>query len=173
MRALGLVITLTLVLTACEPRGEIRLMPQAAGVGQTESVFVATTRGPDPATGEEFGIARASTERYMRLDVSIPPNRKAGQIVWPKPNRPADPTSQFVTLSEIHYSDAAAFRADLSRAIAHEKGKRGEVVLFVHGFNNTFAEGTYRLAQLGHDLGVEGAMVHYSWPSRGLSLIHI
>jgi len=169
----GLAVALILTLTACEPRGDLRLMPQAKGIGQVETVFVATTRGPDPATGEEFGIARDSKERYVRLDISVPPVRKPGQIDWPKPDRPADPTKEFVTLAEVRYAGAPAFRADLARAIAHEKGNRREAVVFVHGFNNTFAEGAYRLAQLGHDLGVEGAMVHYSWPSRGHPLGYV
>ena len=168
-------VGLTVILTqaACEPRGEVRLMPQAAGVGQVETVFVATTRGPDPDGGDEFGMARAAKERYVRLDISIPPNRAPGDIEWPKLNRAADPTKQFVTLAENNYSNAAAFRADLSRAIAHQHGNRAEVVVFVHGFNNNFAEGTYRLAQLGHDLHVEGALVHYSWPSRAHPLGYV
>lgn len=35
----------------------------------------------------------------------------------------------------------------------------------MHGFNNTFAEGTYRIAQMAHDLDLPGTVVHYSWPS--------
>ncbi len=41
------------------------------------------------------------------------------------------------------------------------------VALFVHGYNNTFAEGMYRFAQMVHDTGMPEVAVHYSWPSAG------
>jgi len=43
---------------------------------------------------------------------------------------------------------------------------RREVVVFVHGFNNSFSDAAFRMAQLGHDLELPGAHVSYAWPSR-------
>lgn len=170
----GVILLLCLtVLAACAQRGELRLLPQARGVGHVETVFVATTRGRDPDDGDPYGRTRVEPPRYLRLDVSVPPVRTAGEIEWPRSRQPADPRTQFVTLAEVPYTGAPAYRADLARAIAHQKSSRGEAIVFVHGFNTTFAEGVYRIAQLGSDLGVSGTLVHYSWPSRASPLGYV
>jgi len=43
----------------------------------------------------------------------------------------------------------------------------GDVLLFVHGFNNTFEAAVLRTAQLQHDLEFPGPAVSFSWPSVG------
>jgi esterase/lipase superfamily enzyme len=158
-------ILLTLGLAACEPRGQIVVDPAAARVGTVETIFIGTTRGPDADTGEEFGSGRSRTTRYVRLDVSVPPGRIVGEIDWPKPRRKPDAQTEFLATSKRVYAGAADFRSAVNRAILQEPDTRGEVVVFVHGFNTNFPEGAYRLAQLGHDLGVNAVLVHYSWPS--------
>ena len=50
------------------------------------------------------------------------------------------------------------------------RGTGGEAIIYVHGFNNTFADGVYRIAQLSHDFGFDGVAVHYSWASAGSAL---
>lgn len=164
MRVL-MTILVTLSLAACAPRGSIVVDPAAAEVGAVEKVFVATTRGPDPKTGHPFGAARSASTSFVRLDVSVPPHRKAGQIVWPEPGRPPDPSTQFLAADAAVYPGAPAFRADLRTALDREPRRQREAVVFVHGFNTNFPEGAYRIAQLGHDLGLSAVLVHYSWPS--------
>jgi esterase/lipase superfamily enzyme len=46
-------------------------------------------------------------------------------------------------------------------------------VIFVHGYNNNFAEGVYRVAQFSHDLEIPGAVVHYAWPSAAKPLGYV
>jgi esterase/lipase superfamily enzyme len=167
-----LLICIVIGLCACTPRGEIRIMPQAAGVGEVEPVFIGTTRGPDAKDNQAFGMTRDPDPRYVRLDISIPPHREVGTIDWPAKNRVADPLTDFVTLDQKVYATPRAFRDDLSEALRNDSGAR-EAVVFVHGFNSSFAEGTYRWAQLGHDLNVKGALVHYSWPSRANPLGYV
>ncbi len=43
-------------------------------------------------------------------------------------------------------------------------------MVFVHGFNNTFADGLHRTAQIRHDFEIPGVAVHYAWPSAGNAL---
>jgi esterase/lipase superfamily enzyme len=172
IRVAALALTL-FVLTACTPRGAPVIDATARGIGHIETVFVGTTRGQDSATGEDFGIARSFAERYARYDVSIPPNHETGKISWPKRHRPPDPAHDFLTADREVYADSKAFRDDLSKALrAAPKGQR-EAFVFVHGYNNTFAEGVYRLAQLGQDLGTQGVLVSYSWPSRASVLGYV
>jgi esterase/lipase superfamily enzyme len=158
-------VFLVLGLAACEPRGAIIVDPSAAKVGKVERLYIGTTRGRDEKTGDPFGSARSADIRYVRLEVSVPPNRTAGQIVWPRPRQKPDATKQFLATEEVVYAGATGFRADLRQAILREPSRRREAIIFVHGFNNNFAEGAYRLAQLGDDLDIQTALVHYSWPS--------
>ncbi len=154
-----------LALAACAPRGTLTLVPQAAGVGDLTEVFVATSRAVDPATGAYGPGRQRGALGFARYEVSVPPGREIGQITWPPPGGPADPARDFVTADAEIYGAAAAFRADLGRALAREKRGEREAMIFVHGFNTTYAEGIYRIAQLSHDLEIPGVPVHYAWPS--------
>ncbi len=162
---LALVIAVSLM-SGCGHRGQVVIDPAARGVGDIQTVFVSTNRGPDAETGAEFGIARRFEERYARFDVSIPPNQKTGKITWPRRGRAPDPARDFLTADKVDFGGAEEFRKDLSRALRAAPAGRREVFVFVHGYNTNFAEGVYRLAQLGRDLGSGGVLVSYSWPSR-------
>ncbi|MEZ5777072.1 MAG: alpha/beta fold hydrolase [Paracoccaceae bacterium] len=164
-RIAGIILTIV-VLAACEPRGFIALDPSAAAMAETETIFIGSTRAADPETGEMFSKERSLDPRYARLDVSIPPNRQPGEIVWPRPNRRLDPATEFLATKEVVYDGEPGFRADLAAAIRRERSGSREAIVYIHGFNSNFAEGAYRLAQLGHDLNLKGVFVHYSWPSR-------
>lgn len=162
-----------ILLAACEDRGAIRIVPEARNIGAVEQVFVGTTRGFDVETADPFGKIRQANLRYARVDVSIPPDRTIGEIDWPTKGGAPDPTKEFLALDQVIYDGGAEFREDLRAALKSQNGNSRDALIFVHGFNNTFAEGTYRLAQLGHDLNVQGVLVHYSWPSRANALGYV
>lgn len=156
-----LVLTLCLALaTACAPRGTLTMMPEAARVGDIETVFIGTTRNllPDGSYGSE----RSAVTHFARYAVSVPPKRDLGEINWPSRFARPDPAQDFLTVEAETYADEPAFRADLKGALAAEGG---EAVIFVHGYNNNFSEGLYRVAQFAHDLKLPGIVVHYAWPS--------
>lgn len=154
-----LLLAATLALAACTPRGAMVVVPPDTVTGTLSTVYVGTSRTLEP-TGV-FGSQRSETLNFARYDVAIPPDRDIGQISYGKPKRP-NVSTDFVTTNPILYSGDATFRADLRKSLS-ENGR--EAVIFVHGFNNTFTEGLYRIAQLHHDLDVPGVAVHYSWPS--------
>lgn len=155
----ALISILIVILTACTPRGVMVIVPPEAASGSISTVFVGSTRGMDGAG--VFGAGRSDTIRFARYDVAIPPEREVGQIKYASPQRP-DTSTDFVTTDQRLYAADADFRRDLNKALA-ENGR--EAIIFVHGFNNTFTEGLYRIAQLRHDLEVPGVALHYSWPS--------
>ncbi len=150
---------LTFVL-ACSPRGQITVAPDAGAVGDVGSVFIGTTRAYDD-TGH-FGSKRSETTFLGRYDISIPPERELGSIKWPRRGAKPDPQVDFLTTKEVRYQTDGEFRRDIAKAM---RPSGNDVVIFVHGYNNTFSEGLYRIAQLAHDLKMPGAVVHYSWPS--------
>jgi len=159
-------------LAACSPRGAVTVDPAAAKVGAVEEIFVGTTRKIDPETGR-FGRGRSEEERFARFAISVPPERKAGSIEFPPKRGKPDPRKHFLTTEAEIHANAAEFGADLRQSLrALPRGKR-DAVVYVHGFNNTFAEGLYRIAQLSHDLDMPGVTLHYSWPSAGNPLGYV
>lgn len=158
MRPIALLI-LSIALAACTPRGAMVVVPPDTAEGPISTVFVGTTRGLQG--NGVFGGERSEEMRFARYDVAIPPQREVGEIRYAKPRRP-NVSTDFVTTDQRIYAADADFRADLRQALA-ANGR--EAVIFVHGFNNTFTEGLYRIAQLHHDLEIPGVALHYSWPS--------
>ena len=150
--------------TACAPRGQLAFRPGATGGAATETIYVVTSRAKDDLTRTP-GEDRTLNESYSRYDISIPPNRVVGEINWPPSDAEPDAARDFVTTGAAEFPDARTFRTALGRDLRNNRAAPGAAVIFVHGFNTNFAEGLYRLAQISHDLEIEGTVVHYSWPS--------
>ena len=166
-----LILCLFALLPACAPRGVLSVLPLPAGAldaAQVQTVYVATNRRLAPgAEGrvfeQDFGERRSAVTRYARFDISIPPLHQVGQIEWPGLSRP-DPARHFVTTGTRLFDTGAGFLRDV-KAAQPERG--GEVLLFVHGYNNNNAEVAYRLAQIAHDFEARVPVIAYSWPSAG------
>jgi esterase/lipase superfamily enzyme len=167
-----LLVFLTMVLASCGQRGEITLAPEVAAVGQVVPIFVGTARAYDPET-QSFTAARSEEISFARYDVSVQPDREVGEIKFVPRSRAANANVDFLTTRVEQIKDAPTFRSNLSDTLrARPRGDR-DAIIFVHGFNNTFAEGLYRLAQMSHDLMLPGVPVHYAWPSRGAALGYV
>ena len=158
-------LTAVILLAACAPRGPIVVVPDAA-TGQERRVFAATSRAADE-TGWP-GSGRAEELGFLRIDVSVPTNRQAGEV--PLAGQMPDVETEFVARSAAIYRDAPGFRSGLREAIAARPRGAREVLIYVHGFNTTFAEGVMRLAQLSYDLNIDAVPLIYSWPSIGAPL---
>lgn len=163
------VVFVLLVLAACAPRPRADFAEPAPGA-QVQQIFVVDTRAPDPVQPVP-GRERSENAGYGRFDVAIPPRHTPGRIDRPRGRRPADPAVHF-TLAGHDPMEPEEFRRALSRALSAETRPQREVTIFVHGFNTTFIEGVYRVAQLGHDLQLPGVLAHYSWPSLGAPLAY-
>lgn len=162
------ILLLSLALLACAPRGDFTQSPAGAAPETPETIFVGTTR---VATDEGFTRGRADMASFVRYDVSIPAEREAGTVAWPRPGGRPNPDRHFLLLDETRFADGAAFRGALAAAM-RARGQT-DAVVYVHGFNNTMAEGVYRVAQMHHDLKVPGVAVHFAWPSRGSALGYV
>lgn len=159
----ALIATSLCFVMACTPRGVITVFPDAAKVGQLRNVFVGTTRGI--GKNGRFNNERTQAVSFHRYEISVPPQHKIGTIEWPRIN--SDPTKAFLTTAINHYATGPSFADDLAKSLRKRPKGQREVVLYVHGFNNTFAEGMYRLAQLSNDMDLPNPTIHYSWPSAG------
>ena len=160
------------VLAGCNPHNPLLLVPQGGEVPEAETVFVATSRAIDPET-QTFSSKRAEEPSFARYVISVPENREAGSIAYARLGAKPNPKRNFATTSAVLYADGPAFRKDLAAALSEEDQTGREATIFVHGFNTTFAEGVYRVAQLAHDLELPGVAMHYAWPSAATPLGYV
>ncbi|KAB2679543.1 alpha/beta hydrolase [Brucella tritici] len=159
-------LVLMSLLAGCASRPEGVLVPvgDAASPNTTKvDLAVATTRRPSDKPGILFSGERDKLVSLNEIVVSIPPekNRKAGEVQWPK-KLPPNPQTDFTTVS------VTPLKTDVEMAgwVRPHLTKSRRVMVFVHGFNNTFEDSVYRFAQIVHDSGADVAPVIFTWPSR-------
>lgn len=131
-------------------------------------VFYATDRAKtgNSAPNERYGIARGKLV-YGVADISIPRDHRMGTLEGPAISKLEfrENPEQHVVLMAVAERDRTAFFRELKQKIAGSP-KRNALV-FIHGYNITFAEAARRTGQLAYDLAFDGAPLFYSWPSQG------
>lgn len=159
------------------PSGPVAAVPPDAAPTVKVDVHYATSRrrGLGGATAENWRTAEkfytstpSADIAYGKTVVSIPRprDRKPGDFPVPAGFYDRDWTGALVydekshvTLLRIAPMTREAFLADL-RAQPNDSA-----IVFVHGFNVTFADAARRAGQLKYDLGIQGPAVMYSWPA--------
>lgn len=133
-------------------------------------LYFATTREPTGADKAEqaFAATRSDAVHFGAVDVSIPADHRWAKLESPSLLRlewDADPKRHVVLADAVQTLPAGDWKAELARrAGAFDKGG---VLLFVHGYNTSFAEAAQRAGQLAYDLAFPGPTVLFSWPSDG------
>ncbi|MEP6564291.1 MAG: alpha/beta hydrolase [Mesorhizobium sp.] len=137
----------------------------ASDIAATHEIFVATTRQQatkDPR--QVFDGDRSLTTSYARVDVTVPKVHQVGAIERAKGSANSNPARDFTATGVTHYDDASQF----TKAVGADIAMRGDrALVFVHGFNNGFDDGIYRLTQIAHDTKYPGTPVLFSWASSG------
>lgn len=160
------VVGALLFLAACTDRSFTPTVPEALSIGAPYTVFAASTRNQKP--DGTYGYDRSLTLHRLELTVSIPPSHKPGQLDFAY-SRPK-PETEFTIAGRKTFDAQDDFHDRLKAALLQMPPDEREVTVFVHGFNATQAETAMRAAQLAHDIDLPGALVIYSWPSRGKPL---
>lgn len=146
----------------CGPRGSIAVLePEAVAPANVQRAIVATSRAPAPAP-EFFSGRNAFRTRFARFDVAVPPDRASGTIRFPSGT--PDPRRDFVVTRAERLSGPRAFVQEVNAAATSAPQSRVGA-MFIHGFNNNFAESLMRHVQLRHDLAAPGVGVLFSWPT--------
>ncbi|QDC08010.1 alpha/beta fold hydrolase [Oceanicola sp. D3] len=154
---------LILALSACAPRASLVIVPGAVGIGTPYTIFVGSTRERDP-TKKALRYTERGPLGYLSYDVSVPPNRQPGEVRTAR-RRGADVQRDFVATAANRYATPQTFRGAVHQALKARPKARGNVIVYVHGYNNTIADAVFRLAQLTHDLKIDDLPVSYTWPS--------
>ena len=106
--------------------------------------------------GKLFGPARTEKLHYGSCLVNVPvEHHRAGNIESPTWWAKRDPKKHF-TIEQMQGANKEEFISRIGK---------NDILLFVHGFNNSFEDAIFRTAQLHHDLNFSGKPVAFSWPS--------
>lgn len=152
--------------------GNAGLFPRRTAI----PVFYATDRNdngrPQPL---HWGRETGEVEHFGRVDTSI--LRSCATLPrdypawWPQHEGESDkPRNYFLVHKDHPFTTEGMFidaiRAELDRLQAQDPARPREVILYIHGFNNSFEEAAGRGARFVFDLGEPALPVIYSWPSQ-------
>jgi esterase/lipase superfamily enzyme len=134
------------------------------------TVYVATNRryvlSDQPAT--RYTGDDADSLQYAAVLVNVPPYRARGTGELPRRSglsfSAPDPEREFF-VSGVFPSDSARFVQRVAGDLATTRAR--DILVFVHGFNVTFEDAVLRAAQIAADIGFDGVVVLYDWPSAG------
>jgi esterase/lipase superfamily enzyme len=133
--------------SASEPPATARIVP----------AFVVSTRSLDH---------KASTDNAAHLSlqmISVPPGHQAGQMEKPMFGA-ADPNKHFAVTAKRDLDDAT-FQAEIESHLSGRIGSNRDVLIYVHGFNTSYDDARFRLAQLVTDGRFGGVPVLFTWPA--------
>jgi esterase/lipase superfamily enzyme len=176
---------------ALAPTPSIYAGPQATALvenprltdGDDLSLVYVTDRAPtaDPATGAlAYGAARSPFISFGTIDADITPSTPtdAGKLKlgaptevgrFPEGPYTTEPTPKGVRRAPdvvaAHESALAQLQGEIRRRLA--TAQRKEVVVFIHGYNNTFDDAARTMGNICHYLGHDFVCVVLTWPAGG------
>jgi esterase/lipase superfamily enzyme len=164
-RRMLLVPVVLWLLGGCAVRPENVLQPVTATVSDAGQVdmLVVTTRQATDNPGQLYSGERGMAISFDSVVVSIPPdrNRKIGKVQWPS-RIPPNSKREFAVLD----TEKMASEQQMLEWFRNNRNGKRQIVIFVHGFNNTYADAVFSFAQIVHDAGTDATPVLFTWPSR-------
>jgi len=113
---------------------------------------------------EDYYTGERGKLKYGVAQVSIPKEHKLGAME--RPGFWEDETiGEHVLISKLEDINGEQFISFLKNKLTNVKEK--DILIFIHGFNVTFAKAIRRTAQISYDLKFKGVPMAYSWPSQG------
>lgn len=102
---------------------------------------------------------------YGSCKVSIPRNHRQGELERPKlwKFEFGESVKRHIVMTSVTETDHTSFHDWLKESLAENDEK--SLLLFIHGYNTSFAEAAWRTAQITHDIPFPGIAGFYSWPS--------
>jgi len=118
-------------------------------------------------TWNELATLSLQGDRPKSLDLELGPVKELGRFPYVPYDIKDMPTgiSRDPAVIDAHESAKAALQAEVARQLL--VSPRKEVVLFVHGYANTFRDAALTMGELCHFLGREFACAIFSWPAGG------
>lgn len=156
------------------PPRVVRLRPAvpAGAIARTRTVFYATDRRPSGRAEPEgrFGAEPGELEVGVAT-VSLPASRQARPVgvLPPLPSflgiRRAPEAARDVFITRVEPQHEVWWDEAVRQELLFDSTRT--LVVLVHGFATDFETAVRRAGQMAVDLPLDGALVAYSWPSRG------
>lgn len=124
-------------------------------------MFVVSTRKGKSGDSNEL----ADSVRYSLQTVTVPPGHKPGEIERARFGSD-DPQDDF-TVSAFRGLDESEFKAEIASHLSGRIGSDRDVLIFVHGFNTSYDDARFRLAQVATDGRFGGVPLLFTWPASG------
>ena len=136
-------------------------------------IFFGTNRAPTKgAISGTFGIDRSPKLTFGEAIIQVPGGKFSKEASL-KPYQ-ASPVPVGVSTDAEHLAITAKsiiednkFPAEVSKRATKGRLYDNSVLVFIHGYNNSFDDAVKRTAQLVRDLNFDGAAFSFAWPSRG------
>jgi esterase/lipase superfamily enzyme len=125
-------------------------------------LFAVSTR-----KGESMPLVELAADRprFSWQLINIPPGHEAGKLEIPTFGAP-DPGKHFALIDRRPLSEEA-FTQQLANHISGRTGSNRDILLYIHGFNTSYDEARFRLAQIVQDGRFGGVAVLFTWPATG------
>lgn len=144
--------------------------------GAIITLFYGTNRkktgssNPNEFYGDELGELL-----YGACTINIPKKHQEGDIERPRKIlwlwQLSENEDKHIILKKIEEKSETDFYEWLKNSVPETANKSG--LIFVHGYNNSFAEAAWRTGQIAYDTPFNGVTGFFSWPSAGKTLDYL
>lgn len=123
-------------------------------------------RNPKKSDWEDYYTGERGELKYGVAEVSIPKIHKFGEMERPSSWNPWDKETkgEHVLIEKLETINEKKFLSFLKAKLHNLKDK--DILIFIHGYNVSFASAIRRTAQISYDLNFTGVPMAYSWPSK-------
>ncbi|WP_417469858.1 alpha/beta hydrolase [Maricaulis sp.] len=165
--------------------------PETGIASQTAQPTLLYVTDRAPADGEGYGTDRSSSMAFGSLEIDVTNMSAAAYSGYMSGTNRASRAPRYELADIVETArfpgtplpfslENGAMRRDRSAVLADQAARRafsrglsdelaargtGKVVLFVHGFNNSFERGAFSLLELWAASGWEGLPILFSWPT--------
>jgi esterase/lipase superfamily enzyme len=145
-------------------------LPDETAFKALQPVYFATNRtikDETPPQASSFSAERSMQMKYGKTIVSVPKNHSLGAVERPQWWK------IWKVLSYNRETDQDHFRLQEIRTLARDqfleelRSNPDSILLFVHGYDTSFADAIFKAAQIAYDANFGGGVLVFSWPSAG------
>ena len=146
---------------------EAKTLPYSAERSHSMAFGIVTIEFGEGVSLDTLVAQSTLSKRTVPLDLKLGPTTELGR--FPPISYGVEPTPTGLVRTpaaiDAHEKAAAMLQGEVARRLG--AAPRKEVVLFVHGYANTFQDASFTMGELCHFLGREFVCAIFTWPAGG------